>query len=553
MPRQTNIKKNKNVQPTQQDTFRYSQGLDVVARPVDYVTRVRPKTPNEDYKLLAEGVQSFTRGLADLGKIYGDEQAEAGMLAAARGEALPEESAMNGRFIEGHEIFTGMASVKDLNLALQKQYDELLKEDVDPDTFNTQMSLTVDQFMGGRSNAFIKGVLQGGGDRLEAKYQGAYVQHQQEQLRIKGQENIRGIFETQVEQLLGDSKNADGSYDMERIDKNLRSLWSEMQAVGKPYGLHRNEVSKSLVDFIGPVIYKSGNTKLWGFALEPDESGQRLTHTAVGEDVLRWMNTTDQHRKTMEAEKRRVAQEALEDAQTKIEQTMAGAVMSADPQKLAEAHTLLGQTTNILDGSVTLQYTKALEERVQGIGFGVVTNEAIRDQLMASAISGNLTFGTLWGLHGHLTTQDYDAVFNKMHQVRKERASKRNGQKSRDELAWDKMKSKVEPILGIKDRLGNFKDPHRAGQRVNWGVSFSEEALHKWRNNEIKGLPNPNNKAWPDATEREYLTDYILYYSYKKFPDTRKKFTPAHPDDKKDKAAKMFGTTGGDPFGRLKH
>jgi hypothetical protein len=544
MPRQSTIKKNKNIQPTQADTFRYSKELEVHARPVEYDTRVRPKARNNDYQVLADGIMNFTQGIANLGVVYGDEQAKKGTAAAMKGEPIPEDA--HGRYIEAHETFTGMASVRELNLIMQKTYDQLITDDADPMTFNAQMQQAVAQHFNGRSDAFVKGVIQGGGDKLEYKYAMAYQDYQKEQLRIKGLENVRGMFEVQVEQTLQGAKRTDGSYDTKKIDQEIRALWSDMQIVGKAYGLHRNEVSESLISFFGPTIYKTGNTRLWGFAFVKDEDGQKLTHTAIGEKVLQWMNRTDEHQKTLDAEARRIEKEQIEQYRDQIERAMAAAVVSRDPNEIVKATQLLVDSAGILQGESILKYQKAFENRLQEVGFAIITEKAVEYSLRAEAADGALTFERLDTHRPYLTVDVYDQILQKMIAVRKERNNK--AAKSRDEIAWGDKRTNVKAVMNKGDVISNKLEQTRAPLRADFGMSLLEDYFQMWRNNELKSVPNPNKKSWPNQIERDYLGQLALYRAYKEYPDAFGTYAPQHPDTFKQGET---ATNEGNPFATL--
>jgi hypothetical protein len=123
MPKQATIKKNKRNTPTQQDTHRFYQGLDVVARPVGYDTRVRPQAQQPyNTEALVAGLRDFNKGMWGIGEEWMEKEQEKGALMSQRGEELPKDASEYAE--RGYQFYEGRKQSIEFQAEVQSYHEK---------------------------------------------------------------------------------------------------------------------------------------------------------------------------------------------------------------------------------------------------------------------------------------------------------------------------------------------------------------------------------------------------------------------------------------------
>jgi hypothetical protein len=486
MPRQTQIKKNKGGEVTQQDTFRYRQGISPSARPVHYETRVRPKRLRENLDLenfmsIMDDIKSGMRSGAKIQGLHNKEQMEAGQIAAAKGEkpAGDETTA----WIEGFEAMKGAGEgYNQLSAALSQHYEEYAQED--PKTFDQTQDQVIREFMNGRTDAYIKGILPGA-ESLVAEYQGAFIQKKQEELHMAKIATTRNLMDAEITKIFKDESIEDKA-------GAVRGLLTDSQRLGEQsLDLSKMEVSAQLVDLLSRKAVANGNPDILAATAVPDENGIRLIdNPKLAKKIEQGVETAQVEKERRIAEAEQARGKALKDAHTDLTSNLSEMLMAAGQGSMQQReqavqaiqkvlYTYGDESRNPYGIELTAKEIEHYHKEVLVLsgGDGFFAAQTNMDAYsaaynMARLEPDQLTPERMDALKPLLERGDYEEIVKQKAQALNTRKSQGH-KKSIAEKRYEQGVKKTLNVLGAKDPLygslfDNSNEREELGQAVAW-------------------------------------------------------------------------------------
>jgi len=492
MPVESQTRKNSRTVPREQDTFRYSTpDVRKVARPVDaYAAPYLNQTKGKQLLSILDDFDRTAGNLQETARRKEKADNEAGTLLAARGEAVPVDA--SAATIEGHEQFSGIASSGEYQALLDTQVFEAHK-DSDPDEFREAISEATKKFMNGRSDAFVKG-LAGQIPAIQEKQFLKYHTHQKQQLKGIGIEKINSTVAFTVGNLLEGAENAG------ELSLSFRGLLDDMQAIGKPYGLDRNEVTLMFTDYIGDIAVAKGIPELMEFARVKDSSKISAEDSIHGDRIRQYRTQAENARDAIERAKETALEKAQRQAREDRETAIARESFFGDPAK-ARKQLTMASVDGTLNGRDILFYGDFIN-KVQGRqGFARESNKALTLNLHNQARLGTLT---LEGLAEHVDSLTYEdtamvatSIISRREQERK-RAESGGGESLPDQYKKE--------AFQLVEQLSSFDNQWI---RDDLGKVRKERAVDLWFK-AIEDFPNIGGNTEKEKREPTTRKDWML-------------------------------------------
>lgn len=507
MPRQARIQGNRQKQITEQDTFRFSTpDIKRNARTVDAFAAPTMSRDAEQLLAIADSWGQTAGTLNAVQKHKQDADKEAGMIAAAKGQD-PGEDATNS-FLVGHETFQGMAAAGELKGLMDKAFEE--NKDLGPEDFQRAMDAAPMQFMAGRSEPFVKGIMADAVD-IQKQTFAKYQTHVQQKLRTSGADAIRKRGDYDIMNVLTDKS-------VLNKPKAIRGLLSDYQAMGKAYNLDRNEVTGLIVEMIGPQAAELGIPELMDFALEDDGTGNAAIHSIHGTKIQEYRFKAETQKQVNADRVKNLEKEALVKATNSIETAIVDAAVGGDFKSARAGLDMFSAPDRndhgiALEGNTVMSYYNFINKLESGQGFAPARNAQVYWKLNELAREGKLD-GEVLNANSEYITADDSIVLMKANAsaVTAAGKAKKEGKTPRDE-AED----------AIYKQLGNeaaFKNP-LTGVIIEGptGDLRKGEAQNMWW--EQLAIEQERKGGKLSIGEMKKLKDDILETVYGKLPSSK--------------------------------
>lgn len=373
MPKNAQQRLSKRRAPTQKETYRHSQGLEVVARPTDYQGEVDYPSSNLNTLVKAlESGQGFMSSYAQYKKQKNIADKEAGYWEGKAGKEKPEDA--SSAKVRGWLMAQGEADA----FELEKQVTEYVQTsfDQDPESFQQGLNELMSSYMDGKSESYLKGFVPQA-EKVEQKTYRSYMETNHERTLSKGLDNVSKGFRHQLENM------------EEMSPEKIRSLVSESQKKGRSFGLTRDVVTSRLLTLVGRQAELEGDPSLLDFTEVPDSEGIRLSSTKHADDVRMWKERAkDAQVRQENAEEAKLATYRKR-AKAQAERTIGVQMAEVDPtdtqQILRIKQSLISTWSNpqnnkygiALDGNDLNKYITQLNDYMDLEGFSDNTDEMV--------------------------------------------------------------------------------------------------------------------------------------------------------------------------------
>jgi hypothetical protein len=468
MPRQSKVSRRKKVTPTQQDTFRFEPQIKPAARPLDYNTSVRPQNTEGGWSEGLLGILSLADNIVEQGAKYKKNvvdpaQEEAGRIAAAKGEKLNDDAAE--AYVRGYEEMKGAGEgYTELERALLDHSNENAGATL-PE-FLASQDAVIKQFMAGRTDNYIRGILPGA-ISLQKEYQGQFVRQQQAEFELKKLTDYRSLVDANISKILKAKP--------ENTSKALREELNHLHSNGKNFNLNKQQISNQMVSLMADRAFDSANPELMKFATEPGPDGIRLIDNPKLADKVRSaiMNASnEQTRRFNHALK--LQEKAVNDAKADIATDIADLTTIAgdptvDPAKREEAVKMAIERINMYSDAsrnkagielsrVEIEHARKEVQDIfgpDGIYAAVDNADVLTAALLTAQESpAELTPAVLETLKGHVTRSGYESIRKEMAATAQRRKTAAH-KETPDEKYYKQEKKSAQGRMNMKSPFGH--------------------------------------------------------------------------------------------------
>ena len=544
MPKSSNQPLSQRKQVTQRDTYRYSKGLTVSARPVSTFVEARPSgSLNALIDALNSG-RGILGSYAKYKQITNQKEKKAGYEAGLAGKELSAQEDSSSAMMSGWLQAKGEGAALDFENVLHDYY--LNNWQADPESFQAGLNQIVDEYTKGKSVDFLKGFVPNA-HRIEATIRNQYLTAQHQQMKIEGLGNIGKSFEQKASAFIEDNELSS-----EERAKRLRQLISAEQARGLSFGLTRQEISDHLIDIIGSQAELKGDPSLMRFAEVPDSQGIKLSQTSSLNKIRMWEQRAVQAHDLMTANIEKKQKEYEKKATTQLERDI---VTKLSDTEHLDYKTLLGLKQDILNTwadpaknpygialppATMKTYLDSINTIISREGFAETSKPetvtkirtAIADIKSSDDFQDVLKQMEL--VKGKLSGNDYDDLFKS---ALKERKKIEDKEVQRFKTLKNDMKSSFKQMLKeipVDSIFGEEKNKHakqaRDAQRVNFGMAQLSNLTQKYYE---------EHQKYPDAEDYLKIQKEVYDLAFKAFPrvgdNEPLSNSPANTPPKKDK------------------
>jgi succinate dehydrogenase flavin-adding protein (antitoxin of CptAB toxin-antitoxin module) len=519
MARETRIKKSQRKEVTQQDVFEYGPSIEPAARPVDYDTRVVAKNTK------GGAAQALLDGLGLTGDLVGNyyqakkvidanQQAE-GKVAGARGDKLNADA--TEAFIKGHEMASGMAAVSEFQQEAFKKHTELLANEATPEEYEREMAGLERQALAAQSDAYTEGAVRGGMLEVNKKLSMQYAQAQVKRLQAKGLYNINGIIDTKLAEIMAMPTETDQQKTIQAVA--ARNLMTSMQELGmQQYNLNRNQVNASVAKHLAPIAQAQGNPHLFAYAFVDDGTGNKIINTEAGDEIYKAMTVAENQRKadikSAAAAKEKADKKRVEDAQKQ----MLIALTTGERENVIAATQNLAGLTDIMPPKVLEDTIKAVQDFDSGFGYAQVGDMKTYFELKEGAVDGSVDFAELNENRDLIEKGQFVEVLNKIVAYKEKERTKAAGKADPRKAEIDRSRSALKQTLDVMSSMGKRREPVAGPERALQGMMFYDDIIKQFAANELKWLPNPSKRQFPNYEEHQKLIRKTQFEMYERVP-----------------------------------
>jgi len=280
-----NIKRKTQKQYTQKDFHRFTKPGTVAAAPV-HTTRI-PKFGSGDTDAMLDTLDNLASAAADIQKDRIKRLREAGIVAAARGEAKPGDAFGS----KTYEVATGMAQSTPYKLHMQAKQAELFRNnpEISQRKFNKAMTQAGNAYTKDMTDNNIVGL----SDTLieiGAGIDAAWLQHDTERIQVEGKGSLTQMAIDAAEQVsaIKGLPNKDKA-------QRLRTAMNDIYKLADAYQLEKPDLTSHLTKVLGEKYAAEGSPHKLSWMLMGDESGIVPSQTKDGiaaEDYIRQATAT---------------------------------------------------------------------------------------------------------------------------------------------------------------------------------------------------------------------------------------------------------------------
>jgi hypothetical protein len=421
------------------------------------------------------GIEEGLKGGAKIKRQVDEDRKKRGMTDAAAKKDPQETSDF---YIMGHEILSGRAAANDLEGAMDQYFEE--NKDADPASFKQGMDRVSRQFLAGRSEYFVEGLM-GEAVSIEQKYGAKYMAHVKQKTKEMGSETISSAFDYEMRQVLDSPVNAN---DADFRAKVLREMITGAQETGAAYGLSRTEVSERLVQIIGRQGMKLADPDLiTKVANVPDKDGIRLIdNPELAPRIQKLHEAARVERDKLDHELEKRVRQAQQDVENTVANKILALTLDFDSDT-KEAHELLLKYSDpsqneegvVLNPGFVATAHKLIANR--GRGFAVESNPRVYAQALEKAGRGELSVDDALAIKGSLAEDEWKQVLGLSLREREQRAEG-GGSRMRREFDKDlsaalKQAGQIDPFTGrYLDRNGPKRQAWLSNRARKWFADF---------------------------------------------------------------------------------
>ena len=459
MPRQATVRERTRRQVDDRETFDFTTpNMKVSANPVD--PYAKPGAPPQvlmsgDVKAFQAIMGNLQDALAGGQKIKKDydkrEQKRGGADAAAgRKDEDPGEA-----YLIGHEIISGKAAAGDLEKQSLDYYEK--NKDVEPLQFKVGMERLQKQFLLGRSEAFVEGIM-ADAINIEQKYNLTYHHYTTKRVKEDGLANIAKGFDYDIQSIA-----ADTSTTREDKAKAIREMFTGAQALGgMTYGLTKNEVSDHLINVMSRKALELGDPDLMKFAWVGDKDGIRLVdNPKLAANIEQGVKVADNEKATRTNEFDKRVLKLQKDVENRVGNNIAELLVDGNADTKA-AYEMLRQYSDPSRNKEGVMLTPSFVEHShrlianRGAGFALQSDPEVYASAMDKAGRGELSLSDIRGLKSHMEEGEWKSVLALNIREQNSAGVRTPGRKDFD----SKLSTTITSVKAVDPLTGRFLDPN---------------------------------------------------------------------------------------------